>query len=174
MFHSVCPLRKYGVHCNSTCHCKSGQCDKVNGVCTTPGCLAGYNGTSCDQRMFKPKYILYLISNWRSYRNVQLGSPRLIFSRYLQTSIHIFDLEIDREIHLIMSIPVPPRHLANALSRANDNSLLAKNPELLNICSDLWSTINEPRWNSFNTPGANFKVYNILYYFCKDLENIFD
>ena len=59
----ACPSPKYGHDCDSTCHCKDIQCDNVNGVCTTPGCIAGYKGLSCDEGSFTDQFWNVLKSN---------------------------------------------------------------------------------------------------------------
>ena len=59
----ACTGNKFGYNCNITCHCKSGGCDTVIGVCEQSGCDVGWSGDSCDlgtcSRGVHVTYVIY-------------------------------------------------------------------------------------------------------------------
>eukprot|EP00058_Branchiostoma_floridae_P005916 XP_002591404.1 hypothetical protein BRAFLDRAFT_69967 [Branchiostoma floridae] len=47
---TVCPPGQFGLGCNNTCRCASGGsvCDTETGVCSSGGCIAGWQGNNCQ------------------------------------------------------------------------------------------------------------------------------
>ncbi|KAJ8321776.1 hypothetical protein KUTeg_000247 [Tegillarca granosa] len=57
----ACDYGKFGYSCASTCNCKDGGCNNVNGTCFRQECLAGWTGhncsVECEQDTFGPNCI---------------------------------------------------------------------------------------------------------------------
>ena len=51
---TVCRNQTWGVDCKSACHCASGTCHNVNGLCPS-GCADGWTGDACQEAVPQSK-----------------------------------------------------------------------------------------------------------------------
>ena len=48
-----CPSGLFGRHCGYSCYCKDPRpCNRLDGICHTPGCKPGWRGPSCNESMY--------------------------------------------------------------------------------------------------------------------------
>ena len=60
-----CPAGTFGNTCSQQCHCRSGTCDIVTGICEEPGCENWWILPSCSQQIGRPTFLKLIIPSNR-------------------------------------------------------------------------------------------------------------